>query len=277
MISRLSPDLSNAGPEPLKVAHPMSRELECLRTTLRPGLLSTLGRNQRYQEFSIKLFETGKVFLPQSGELPYEQEMICGIISSAQPVSSWREKEEQRDFYAIKGVVETIVARFGLSATFKDSGDASFSLGKCANVMVGNEVLGVLGELHPVVSQAYDLNDHAFLFELNLEKLLSQTSTVKEYQPVPRYPSTYRDIALLVDHKVQYEQINQIIKEFPLVDQVTLFDVYSGKQVQSDKKSLAFRIIFQSSTQTLTDTEIDHVQQQILEKLNREIGAILRA
>jgi phenylalanyl-tRNA synthetase beta chain len=112
---------------------------------------------------------------------------------------------------------------------------------------------------------------------MDLDKLSSFTVTIKTFQAIPRYPSTSRDIALLVDEKVTYQQICFIIQSFSLVNSVVLFDFYIGEQVPTGKKSLAFRIVYQSSTHTLTDGEVDEVQQQILDKLQRELRAVLRS
>jgi phenylalanyl-tRNA synthetase beta chain len=107
--------------------------------------------------------------------------------------------------------------------------------------------------------------------------LLSLTDALKKYQPIPRYPSTSRDIALLVDEKVTYQQICDVVQKFSLVNSVALFDLYAGEQVPAGKKSLAFRVIYQSPTHTLTDDEVDKVQQQILDKLQHDFRATLRS
>jgi phenylalanyl-tRNA synthetase beta chain len=135
----------------------------------------------------------------------------------------------------------------------------------------------VVGELHPKVLEAFELSDAAYLIEIDSGKLLSLTDALKKYQPIPRYPSTSRDIALLVDEKVTYQQICDVVQKFSLVNSVALFDLYAGEQVPAGKKSLAFRIIYQSPTHTLTDNEVDKVQQQVLDKLQHDFSAILRS
>ncbi|MBM4447331.1 MAG: phenylalanine--tRNA ligase subunit beta [Chloroflexi bacterium] len=276
MLSRLSPQLRLIGPTPMKVANPMSREQEYLRTSLRAGLLSTLARNERYQEGSIRLFEVGKVFLPLEKDLPQEKEMFCAVLGGSQRRLSWRGKEESVDFFTAKGVLETVLSRLGLVVSFDAGEDESLFSGRIADVVIGNEKLGAVGELHPEVSKAFELSDTAYLIEIDLDRLSSFTAALKNYQPIPRYPSTSRDIALLVDEQITYQQICTIIQGFPLVNSVALFDLYVGEQVPAGKKSLAFRIIYRSSTHTLTDSEVDEVQKQILDKLQRDLRAILR-
>ena len=276
MLERLSPELHLIGPTPMKVANPMSREQEYLRTSLRAGVLSVLARNERYQEGGIRLFEVGKTFLPREGDLPQEKEILCAVLSGSQHNLSWHSKEEPIDFFVAKGVIESILSRLGLVARFEAGEDESLYPGRNAAVIIGNDKLGVVGELHPKVSGAFELAETAYLMEIDLDKLSSYTTTLKEYQPVPRYPSTSRDIALLVDEQITYQQICAIIQSFSLVSSVNLFDLYAGEQVPAGKKSLAFRIVYQSPTHTLTDGEADKVQQQILDKLQHDLKAILR-
>jgi phenylalanyl-tRNA synthetase beta chain len=277
MLERLSPELRLIGPTPMKVANPMSREQEYLRTSLRAGLLAVLARNERYQEEGIRLFEIGKVFLPREMDLPQEKEMLCAVLSGSQRRLSWRSKDGPVDFFVAKGVLETVLSRLGLVASFEAGEDESLCPGRIANVVVGNEKLGVVGELHPKVSGVFELSDTVYLIEIDLDKLSSFIATLKKYQPLPRYPSTSRDIALLVDEQITYQQICAIIQSFSLVNSVALFDLYVGEQVPAGKKSLAFRIVYQSSTHTLTDSEVDKVQEQIIGKLQRDLGATLRS
>ena len=277
MLGRLSPELCLIGPAPMKVANPMSREQEYLRTSLRAGLLSVLARNERYQEEDIRLFEIGKVFLPRERDLPQEKEMLCAVISGSRRRLSWRNKEEPIDFFVAKGVVESILSQLGVGASFEKGEDESLCPGRIASVVVGDENLGVVGELHPKVSGFFELSDAVYLIEIDLDKLSSFAVTLKKYRPIPRYPSTSRDIALLVDEQITYQQICDIIQSFSLVNSVALFDLYVGEQVPAGKKSLAFRIIYQSPAHTLTDSEVDKVQQQILDKLQRDLRASLRS
>ncbi len=276
LLLKLSPNLRLIGPTPMKLANPMSGEQEYLRTSLRAGLLSVLARNQRFQEDDARLFESGKVFLPQAGELPQEKEMLCAVLCGSRSRLHWRSKGEPDDFFVAKGVVETILSRMALMTRFEVGEDESLWPGKMANIIGQNEKLGVVGELHPKVLEALGISETAYLIEIDLDRLSSLTGSVKEYKPLPRYPSTSRDIALLVDDNITYQQICDIIQDFPLVSSVKLFDFYVGGQVPAGKKSLAFNIVYQSSTSTLTDEEVDKVQAQITDKLEKKLGASLR-
>jgi len=276
ILEMLSPERRLIGPNPIKVANPMSREQEYLRTSLRAGLLSVLARNERHEENGIRLFEIGKVFMPREMDLPEEHEMLCAVLSGSQRRLSWRGEEETVDFFVAKGVVETILSRLGVEARFEESQDESLFPGRTANIVVGSDKLGTVGELHPKVSKAFGLSATAYLIEIDFDKLSSWAADLKTFRAIPRYPSTSRDIALLVDEKVTYQQICSIVQGFSLVNSVVLFDFYLGEQVPAGKKSLAFRIIYQSFTHTLTDNEVDKLQQQIIDRLRNELGAVLR-
>jgi phenylalanyl-tRNA synthetase beta chain len=261
----------------MKVANPMSREQEYLRTSLRAGILSVVAQNERYQEEGIRLFEIGKVFLPRGRDLPQEKEMLCAVLSGSQRSLSWQGKEEPIDFFVAKGILETVLSRLGLVVSFEAGEDESLCPGRSADVIIGNDKLGVVGELHPKVSEVFELAETAYLIEIDLDRLASFIATLKKYQPIPRYPSTSRDIALLVDEQITYQQICAIIQDFSLVNSVTLFDLYVGEQVPAGKKSLAFRIGYRSSAHTLTDSEVDKVQEQILDRLQRDLRTSLRS
>jgi phenylalanyl-tRNA synthetase beta chain len=146
-----------------------------------------------------------------------------------------------------------------------------------AAIVTGSNQLGVVGELHPKVALAFEIPETVYLFEINLSALLPFTLGHRIFQPVSPFPTMVRDIALVVDVGVTHQRVADIIRGFPLVEQVAVFDVYSGKQVAPGKKSLAYSITFQSPDHTLTDEEVNKVQQQILSKLSSELGAALRA
>jgi phenylalanyl-tRNA synthetase beta chain len=288
-LQKLSPKLELKLP-PLKVANPMTREQEYLRTSLRAGLLSTLAHNQKFEQGGIRLFEIGKVFLPQyhhviaseakqsqeEKELPQEKEMLCAVLSGARAELSWQADKEPLDFFDAKGIVENILNQLGLKASFENSDDECLFPGRGASIIVEDDRIGILGELHPKVAQAFELSGVACLIEIDLEKLLTKIAGIKEYQSIPRFPSVTRDIALVIDEQVIYQKVEEIIQGFPLVTKVTLFDLYRGEQIPAGKKSFAIRIVYQSPSHTLTDEEVDQTQEQMLARLHQELGANLR-
>jgi phenylalanyl-tRNA synthetase beta chain len=276
---------------PLKLANPMTREQECLRTSLRAGLLATLAHNRKFEQAGIRLFEVGKVFLPKpplviaseakrsqgKRELPEEREMLCAVLSGQRAELSWQSDAGLLDFFDAKGVVENILDQVELKATFDAADDETLFPGRGASIVIDDDKMGIIGELHSGVAQLFDLPGSACLLEIDLEKLLDKIARVKQYRPVSRFPSVTRDIALVVDEQVDYRGVEETIQGFPLVSKVILFDLYRGEQVTSGKKSFAIRIVYQSPKHTLTDEEVDRTQEQILSRLSQELGATLRA
>jgi phenylalanyl-tRNA synthetase beta chain len=241
------------------------------------GVLSVLSRSQRMRENNIRLFEVAKVFIPRARDLPRENEILCGLVDTVTPEVYWQSKPQPADFYFVKGVVETLLARFGVKADFVAGTDASLSPAKCAGIMVGSNKIGVIGEVHPVVLKNFDISDPAFLFEIDVDKLVTLASKPLVYKAVSKYPSITRDTAMLMDATVTWQRVIDIVKSFNLVSGTQLFDLYEGKQVPEGKKSMAFRLTYQSPDHTLKDEEVDKVQKRILERLSKELGAVLRS
>ena len=277
VLKKLSPNAEPVSPEPLKIANPMSKDLELMRTSLRIGVLSVLARNQRNRENNIRLFEIGKVYIPSEKDLPLEIEVLCGLIDSVAPGVYWKVKPEPADFYTAKGVVDTILARYGIKADYTPGNDDSLNPGKSADITVHDLKIGALGEVHPRVLSNFDVADPAVLFEIELDKLMALSSKQFVYKSASKFPSTTRDIALLINDQINYDSILKLIKGFPLVAEVKLFDLYSGEQVPAGQKSMAFRITYQAEDRTLKDEEVDGIQSHILEKLAKESGATLRS
>jgi len=265
------------GFEPLKVANPMTKEQEYLRPNLRAGLLATLAHNQKVDEDGIRLFEIGKVFLPRGNELPQEKEMLCAVLSGAKSDLSWRGEKGELDFFNAKGVAENLLRGLRITTEFKPGSDQNLSPAESAEIITDGDRIGVLGILHPRVAQAFELSGTVCLIEIDLERLLTRSIGEKKYTPIYRFPAVSRDIALVVDEQTSYRQVESIIRSFPLVTEVTLFDLYTGEQIPQGKKSFAIRIVYQSPEHTLTDDEVNQVQQKMLDRLSRELEGSLRS
>ena len=300
LLNKLSPEAHSPEPMPLRVANPMTAEQEYLHPNLRAGLLSALVDNRRHEEGGIRLFELSRVYLPRGNDLPDEREVLCGLLSGSRLDKSWRGGDEAIDFFEARGVVEGLLSQLGVAARFETSSDESLHSTKQAAIIIDGEFfdekyvpqavldrlagkrgakgykVGVVGEVHPKVLESFEIADAAYLFEIDLGALLTFTVGHRMFQPIPRVPAVVRDMALTVDIGTNNQQVLDIIKSFPLAAQVAIFDVYSGEQVPQGKKSLAYRITFQSPTHTLTDEEVNKVQQQILDKVSRDLGATLR-
>jgi phenylalanyl-tRNA synthetase beta chain len=276
-LRKLSAESHEVKPAPLRLSNPMSAEQEYLRPSLQANLLAVLVANRRFEEGGIRLYELGKVYIPRPEGLPEERSVLCGVISGPKIEKWWRGGAEVADFFDAKGVVEGLLRQFGVEAIFEPSSDESLHSSQQAAVVIGGKIVGVVGEVHPKVRENFEIAEPAYLFEIDLAALLPFTTVQKAFQPIPRFPAVVRDIALVVGVEVTHQRVCDIIRTFSLVERVSLFDVYSGEPVPAGKKSLAYRITFQSPTQTLTDEEVNKVLQQILDRLSREVNATLRS
>ena len=277
LLCQLTPESGSPEPAPLRVANPMTADQEYLRPNLRANLLAILESNRRHEEGGIRLFELGKIYLPAKKGLPDEPEVLCGLISGHRIEKSWLGGDSWFDFYDAKGIVEGLLGHLGVAASFEQSRDESLHPARQAEIVIEKVRLGVVGELHPKVADAFEIAEPSYLFEINVTALLPFTTGHKMFQPIPRFPGTTRDLALVVDTEITHRRILEIMRSFSLVSEVKLFDVYSGSQVAAGKKSLAYSVVYQSPTNTLTDEEVNKVQQQILDRLAKELGATLRS
>ena len=287
------------GPEPLRIANPMSSVWEYLRISLRASVLQTLAYNRRIsQDEGIRLFEMGRVYLPKpvvsqpnpggAGErgLPNEKEMLVGVLSGPRFSTSWQAPRGDRfgrlntsmDFFDAKGVLESVFDQLGASVEYEPSRDPILHPGKTARLVCDNRVVGVVGEVHPRILERFDLEGSLVaLFEVDVESL-SQTlpPTGRRYQSASRFPESQRDLALIVDANVPSAWVQTIIERHELVVRSAPFDVYAGPEIPAGKKSVAYRVVFQSHSGTLTSEQVDRAQQDILRQLEREVGAELR-
>ena len=277
MLAKLTPERHAPEPMPLRLANPMTADQEYLRPTLRANLLAVLAANRRYEENSIRLFELGKVYLPRDKDLPDEPEVLCALLSGARQEKSWLGEAEPLGFFDAKGIVEGFLNQLGITASFEPGSDKGLHPSRQASVISDGNPLGVVGELHPKVADAFEIGETVYLFEINVRALLPFTTGQKTFQPIPRFPSIIRDMALIVDDTITHQQVQDIIRSFPLVTEVAIFDVYSGEQIPPGKKSLAYRVVYQSPSHTLVDKEVNKVQEKIIDRLSKELGATLRS
>jgi phenylalanyl-tRNA synthetase beta chain len=276
LLNRLMPEPHPMEPEPLRVVRPMSAEQEYLRPSLRVNLLAALEANRRHEEGSIRLFELGRVYVRRPNDLPDEPEMLCAMMAGPRFYQSWHGGNEPVDFFDAKGVAEGLLGRLGVEADFVPGDDESLDPARQAAIVIGGKRVGVVGEVQRKVAEAFDLAESVYLLEINLAELLPFTLEHRLFQPISRFPAVVRDIALVVDSGVTHRQVVDIVTGFPLVTNISLFDLYTGGKLPAGKKSLAYRIAFQSPSKTLTDEAANSVLKNILKRLTKELGATLR-
>ena len=246
VLVKLSPESRKPEPLPVHIANPASSEQEYLRPTLRAGLLSALTLNKAFIEEGLRLFELGKVYLNRAENLPEEPDILCGVMCGSRGERWWQGASEAVDFFDAKGIVEGLLKQTGIAVKFEKSTDGNLHPDNQAAIMADGKQIGVVGELHPSVKEHFEIPAKVYLFEVNLPLLLPLIKD-KAYRPIPKFPATVRDIALVVDIGVTHQQILDTMKGFSLVNDVALFDVYAGEQVLAGKKSMAYRLTFRSS------------------------------
>ena len=272
----VSPEELSAHP-PLRVSNPMSRQQEYLRTTLRASLLETLAANLRHRQAGmVALFEVARIYVPRPDDLPQEVERLAGVVSGARPDRWGHPGGESVDFFDAKAYLDYLFDRLGLAPMYEESEDSALLPGRSAAVRLEGERLGLLGQVHPRVTAAFDIEQDAFLFELDLEALLPHTGRPRRHQPLSRFPAVEEDMAIVVDEGVSAAEVQAIIENSSLVQRATLFDVYTGPPVPAGKKSVAYSVAYQSFEHTLTDAEVERERRRILECLSRQVGAVLR-
>ena len=266
------------GPQPLRLSNPLSSEMAELRLSLQGSLLRTLAANQRNVEGGIRLFEVGRVYHPREEELPEEREVLAAVLSGPRREPFWQGEEGDLDFFDAKGVLERLLGSLGVAATYTPSQGPLLHPARTAEVAVDDKRIGLLGELHPKSLPLFDLLDRPVAYlEIDLDQVLTLLpERARLYSPIPRFPGLIRDLALVLDEGIPAQRVVEIIQATPLVQRAVLFDVYSGQQVPTGKRSLAFRVVYQSPGRTLTGEEAEKSQERLLERLRKELGATLR-
>ena len=263
---------------PLEVVNPMTPEHQYLRTSLQGNILNTLAANQRHGETGLRLFEVGRIYVPQPEQLPEQREMAVGVSWGARAPLSWATDEGQVDFFDAKGMVEAVMEGLGSRVEFRAASASILHPGRTAEVLVGGRRVGVVGEVDPEVLEQFDISGGAVaLFELGLEALLPLLEEQpRRFAPLARFPGSERDLALLVDVDMPVARLVEVIEGHSLVERTTVFDVYTGSEVPQGKRSLALRIHFRSEKRTLTTEAVNEAQERILRDLEQKTGARLR-
>ena len=260
----------------IRLANPISADMSVMRTSLWPGLLQTAVYNQSRQQSRVRVFESGLCFRQQEG---IEQKlMLAGLVSGDRFAEQWSGRSPRADFYDVKSDVEALLSLTGIDqgVSFAPCEHPALHPGQCAEIRIQGERVGLLGMLHPELESRLDLGGATFLFELSLEKVAQGQLPV--FESLSKYPSIRRDIAVVVDQAVSFETIRNLIRDESgkIITDILLFDVYTGKNIDSGRKSLALGLILQEKSHTLTDKEVDEVVDAVLQRLAKETGAKLR-
>lgn len=264
------------------IMNPLSDEYPLVRTTLLSSIFDNLARNLARKNDDVALFEVGSVFFPKAlpvTELPDEVVKIAGAITGRRNAQGWNQTNDMVDFYDAKGIIEELFANLRVTRYTVEAGTHyAMHPGKTALFKKGRDVIATVGEVHPAVLSAYGITKPVYIFELDATTVMKYMAKDLKYKALPKYPATSRDLAMLVDVDVNAADIEKAMTKTAgqNLTQITLFDVYTGKQVEEGKKSLAFSLTFQSNDKTLTDAEIDPAIEKIVAKLQKDFNANLR-
>jgi phenylalanyl-tRNA synthetase beta chain len=266
----------------LPLRNPLSEDQSVMRTSLVPNVLETAARNQRQNNYDLRLVELSKVFFPKEGdELPEERFNLCGLLSGLRRPPGWNEPSQTVDFFDVKGAVETLFAHLGIGGLrWSAKSPAPFlNPEAAARILAADLYLGDLGEVHPAVLESFDLKGPVYLFDLDFDLLMERTVLVKKFQALPRFPAVNRDLAIVVSDSVAVQDLLDYLEEHRprYAESVALFDQYRGAQVGKDRKSLAFRITYRSAERSLTDLEVNEIHQELSEKVVDTFEAHLRS
>jgi phenylalanyl-tRNA synthetase beta chain len=265
----------------VELANPISRERRVMRRSLLASVLEVVERNARIRP-RLTLFEIGPVFLPRQGEdLPQEKPNLALALSGLRREPFWGgEDQGTLDFYDLKGVLEGLLEGLKVEGwRFRPTEHPSFHPGKCAALMVGQEEIGTLGEIHPLVAERFDFPDSPVLAaELDLERLMAWMPEAQKVEAVSPYPPVLEDLAFVVDEEVPAQAVEEAIRQAggDLLREVRLFDLYRGEQVGEGKKSLAYSLVYQASDRTLTDQEVAKIRARIIRRVEKALGGALR-
>ena len=252
------------------ISNPLGEDTSIMRTTALPSMMETLARNYNNRNASAALFEIASEYLPTADDkLPIERKMLLGGMYGA-----------GADFFTVKGAVEQLLERLGVMDwdIAASSEEYSYHPGRCAVLTVGGERLGVLGEIHPQVAENYGIGERVYCFSLDIALMYQYAQHEKTYKPLPKFPAVSRDLALICDDEIPVLDLEKAIRRGAgdLLEEIRLFDVYRGAQIEAGKKSVAFSITLRSADSTLDDGQISACMKRVMKELEKA-GAVLRS
>lgn len=291
--------------EIIKIQNPLSEEYTIMRPSTVPSMMKTLGINNSKKNENVKLFDISRRYRDikqdvEKGEVPVEEKILTlGMYGAAASGVSVKDAKangaganatgnsgagvngENANFYYLKGIIENLLETVGLTMydIAKENNNKIYHPGRCANLKVGNDVFATFGEVHPLVSENFDIQKRVYLAEVNMDKVAKYARINRKYTPIPKFPAVERDIALVVDENVEVGQIEKIIKKKAkkVLETIELFDIFRNtEKLGENKKSVAYALKFRIAERTLTDEDINPVMKDILEELEKSVGAKIR-
>ena len=252
------------------ILNPLGEDMSIMRTTMISSTLNVLATNYSRKVEEAKIFEIGKVYLPQGDKdkQPIEKNMLSiGMYGDL-------------DFFDVKGVIELLFNNLGIRKYVfeREKDNKTFHPGIAAKILIKNKEVGVIGQVHPTVIEKYDLPSKVILCEVDFDDVVSNSDLNKEFKQLPKYPAIERDMALFVSKDTMVSEIEGIIRKLGgnLIEKVKLFDVYTGEQVPEGQKSVAYSLVYRSKDRTLKDEEVSRVHESIVKEIETKLGGKLR-
>ena len=260
--------------KPIEIINPQGVELSNLRVSLLPGMLDIINFNINRQNKNLKLFEIGNTYYLDHKE-NVETKLLSISISGEIFNESWLNKDQIDNFYYIKGLIKRLCNDLSLKVKFISKNDSNYS--KKLVIIKGKDTIGCIGEINKNLLNNYSINTKVWYAEINLSKIDIKNNVIK-YKEISKFPSSRRDISMIVDSKVTFDNIEKLAFDIEknILKEVNLFDVYKDKSMSNDKESYAISFLFNDSKKTLTDKHIDQVMKKIMNRFTKDLNAQIR-
>ena len=265
----------------IHLKNPLSSDMNVLRPSLVPGLLESLSHNVHHQSRDLRLFEVGRVFSRNEGETREERRIALALTGHRSTVF-WTglERESKLNIFDLKGILEEFFDQLGVRGVQyerDEKPDATYL--ESATLLIGKQPAGKFGQLNPVIGRRYDLRDPALIGEFNLDFILQRRNQSRAFKSLALFPAIRRDVAMLVDESITHERVLNTVKQAkaPHLERTELFDIYRGKGVPENRKSMAYAFVYRHPEKTLTESEVNSSHEKVVARLKSELAAEMRA
>lgn len=279
-IKRFKMDVEKEYRNNVEIINPINEDFRYLRTSLLPSLLKNIKDNINRNIKDIGIFEISKIFKKSNDILPLEINKAGIMLTGKRVGKGWNEEEKNIDFYDLKGILEFLNGIYYPFGMFKiEEHEYKFFHPRISGkININGKIMGIIGKVHPLIIMEAEISQDVYYMELDMDEFINNIKSKKRYSAIPQFPSIDIDLAIVVDEEIKNEDIINEIKKSGtgLLDNVRLFDIYRGEQIEKSKKSMAYSLSFRDNTRTLKDTEIEIIIKRILENLGKKFKARIR-
>lgn len=277
----ISPEIREQNPVPIALAKPMSEDHKYLRLSILPGLVRSLTYNLARNHADVAYYETGAVYISKEEKItkqPQENLRVAGAVTGNWVDHKWQGEVKPVDFYVVKGIVEGLFEQLKLTVKFEQAKLEDMHPGRTAVIKLEDQVVGFLGQLHPILAKEADLKE-TYVFDINLDSALEAYENEPSYVEIPKYPAISRDIAFILDKSTSAGDVKNLIESVgaPLVQSVEIFDLYEGEHLETGKKSIAYHLVYQDPEKTLKDEEVEASYQEIVKAVESQFNGYVRS